>query len=228
MASTVTIAYIAGTRASDARTYRTRLEAHAARAKLSLAAVFVEKPQDSARPLDERPQLLAALDGLYAHRATVLLVPGWDRLGKKADRAVALYLVAQRGATIRAATGRGEEAALKALLEVIGAHERASRALRTAPRASSVARRRGMRAWGFRAAPNGGVEVDETERRVVELVRRLHARGAKLREIVQALGAARLTNRRGKPIGMTRVFEIIHGGRKATRVSVSSGRRADR
>jgi hypothetical protein len=58
------------------------------------------------------------------------------------------------------------------------------------------------------------------------MVQRLHARGAKLREIVQALRRARLTNRRGKPIGMTRVFEIIHGGRKA--VSASSGRRAAR
>jgi DNA invertase Pin-like site-specific DNA recombinase len=228
MAATITIAYVSGTRASDARTYRSKLEAFAARERLSIATFFVEKPQDTAKPLDERPQLLAALDGLYAHRATVLLVPSWDRLGRKTDRAVALYLVGQRGAEIRSAAGRGEDAALKALLEAIAAHERAARALRTAPRASSVARRRGMRAWGFRAAPNGGVEVDETERKVVDLVRRMHGQGSKLREIVHALAKARLTNRRGKPIGMTRVFEIIHGGRKAARLSASSGRRAAR
>jgi hypothetical protein len=228
MAATIAVAYIAGTRVSDSRTNRSKLEALAAREQLLIAGFFVEKPQDAAKPLEQRPQLLGALDGLYAHRATVLLVPSWDRLGEKSDRAVALYLVGQRGATIRSAAGRAEEGSLKPLLEVIAAHERASRALRSAPRASSVARRRGMRAWGFRAAPNGGVEVDETERRVVELVRRLHGQGSKLREIVQALAKARLTNRRGKPIGMTRVFEIIHGGRKAARISASSGRRASR
>ena len=194
---------------------RARVEALAEREGLEIAAVYVEQPRDSTKPLEQRPQLLAALDGLYAHRATVLLVPSWNSLGRRAERAVALYLVGQRGAEVRAGTKSDEESRLRPLLEAIGAHERAARALRSAPRATSVARRRGMRAWGFRAAPNGGVEVDETERRVVDLVHRLHARGAKLREIVDALAAARLRNRRGKPIGMTRVFEIIHGGRKA-------------
>jgi len=225
MAATVVIAYIAG---SDARVERKRLEATAEREGLTIAAVYVEQPRDSARPLEERPQLLEALDGLYAHRASVLLVAGWDRLGKRTDRAVAQYLVSQRGATIRAGGRAGDPADIRPLVEAIGAHERAARALRSAPRPSSIARRRGMRAWGFRAAPNGGVEVDETERRVAELVQRMHARGAKLREIVQALAAARLTNRRGKPIGMTRVFEIIHGGRKARELgghTASRGRR---
>jgi hypothetical protein len=226
MASAVTVAYIAGARTSDARIRRSRLEALAEREGLALAAVYVERPQDCVKPLDQRPQLLAALDGLYAHRATVLLIDSWDRLGKRTDRAVTLYLAGQRGASVRARSARGEEARLRPLVEVIAAHDRAARALHSAPRAGAVARRRGMRAWGFRAAPNGGIEVDETERRVADMVQRLHARGAKLREIVQALGRARLTNRRGKPIGMTRVFEIIHGGRKA--VSASSGRRAAR
>src|SRR5262249_49549397 len=144
MATIASIAYVAGARASDARAERARLEAIAEREGLEIAAVYVEQPRDVRRPLEERPQLLAALDGLYAHRATLLLIPSWNSFGKRAERAVALYLVGQRGAAVRAGSKSDEESRLRPLLEAIGAHERAARALRAAPRASSVARRRGM------------------------------------------------------------------------------------
>ena len=42
----------------------------------------------------------------------------------------------------------------------------------------------------------------------------MRASGYKLRQIVEALKELGVVGRTGKPIGTTRVFEIIHGARK--------------
>ncbi len=67
--------------------------------------------------------------------------------------------------------------------------------------------------WGWRVSADDGVEPDEYEENVVAVVRHMRTSGYKIREIVKFLRELGIVNRRGTPIGMTRVFEMIHGGR---------------
>jgi hypothetical protein len=71
----------------------------------------------------------------------------------------------------------------------------------------------GQLAWGWRVSPDGRVERDEQEERIAAVARHMRASGVTLREIVEFLQKDGVVGRRGTPIGMTRVFEMIHGGR---------------
>lgn len=72
----------------------------------------------------------------------------------------------------------------------------------------------GQLAWGWRVSPEGRVERDEKEERIAAVARHMRASGATLRQIVEFLQQDGVVGRRGTPIGMTRVFEMIHGGRR--------------
>ena len=71
----------------------------------------------------------------------------------------------------------------------------------------------GQSRWGQRLGSEGVVERDEDEANVVAVVRHMRASGYKLREIVEFLAEMGVVGRTGRPIGTTRVFEMIHGGR---------------
>ena len=73
----------------------------------------------------------------------------------------------------------------------------------------------GQCGWGRRFADDGvTLQVDEYEQNVTAVIRHMRAGGYKLRQIVTALRDMGVVGRTGKPIGMTRIFEIIYGGRK--------------
>ncbi len=72
----------------------------------------------------------------------------------------------------------------------------------------------GQVAWGFRVAADGAVERDEVEENVVAVIRHMRLSGYTIHDIVEFLRDQGVVGRRGTPIGMTRVFEIIHGGRR--------------
>jgi hypothetical protein len=65
------------------------------------------------------------------------------------------------------------------------------------------------------------VERDEHEERIVAVARHMRKSGATLREIVEFLRREGIVGRRGTPIGTTRVFEMIHGGRKKPRLAIT-------
>jgi hypothetical protein len=62
--------------------------------------------------------------------------------------------------------------------------------------------------------PEGNVARDADAHRVVAVARHMRGGGATLRQIVEFLRKEGVVGRRGTPIGTTRVFEMIHGGRK--------------
>src|SRR5258708_2093835 len=73
----------------------------------------------------------------------------------------------------------------------------------------------GQCAWGYRFGGDGmTLEVDEYEQNVASVIRHMRAGGYKLRQIVASMKEMGVVGRTGKPIGMTRVFEIVCGGRK--------------
>jgi hypothetical protein len=101
---------------------------------------------------------------------------------------------------------------------------RAVRAVRAIRARHDATRWAGQSPWGWRIAANGDLERDEEEERVVAVVRHMRANGHKIREIVSFLADLGVVGRRGKPIGTTRVFEMIHGGRTKVRGSITKKR----
>jgi len=82
----------------------------------------------------------------------------------------------------------------------------------------------GQCAWGQRFADDGvTLEVDEYEQNVTAVIKHMRSSGYKLRQIVESLRELGVVGRTGKPIGTTRVFEIIHGARKKPGRAVSNG-----
>jgi len=71
----------------------------------------------------------------------------------------------------------------------------------------------GQSPWGMRIAADGTLEGDEHEQSVIAAVHHMRENGYKLRQIVASLKDLGVVGRTGKPIGMTRIFEIIYGGR---------------
>ncbi len=55
----------------------------------------------------------------------------------------------------------------------------------------------------------------------------MRASGYKLRQIVDSLRELGVVGRTGKPIGTTRVFEIVHGARKKPGRASSNGTNGD-
>lgn len=80
----------------------------------------------------------------------------------------------------------------------------------------------GQLAWGWRVSADGKVERDEREERIVAVARHMRGSGATLREIVEFFRREGLVGRRGTAIGTTRVFEMIHGGRRKPKSSPST------
>ena len=73
----------------------------------------------------------------------------------------------------------------------------------------------GQSPWGTRIASDGiTLEVDENEQNVMAAVRHMRANGYKLRQIADSLKDLGVVGRTGKPIGLTRIFELIYGGRR--------------
>jgi hypothetical protein len=71
----------------------------------------------------------------------------------------------------------------------------------------------GQVSWGWHVTAEGVVEADEYEERVMAVARHMRASGYTIRQIVDFLRGLGVVGRRGTPIGTTRVFEMIHGGR---------------
>jgi hypothetical protein len=75
----------------------------------------------------------------------------------------------------------------------------------------------GQVGWGYCVAGDGSVKRNEYEEQVVVVARHMRASGYTIREIVEFLRELGVVGRRGTPIGTTRVFEMIHGGRRKAR-----------
>jgi hypothetical protein len=85
----------------------------------------------------------------------------------------------------------------------------------------------GQTPWGMCVAPDGvTLEIDENEQNVTAAVRHMRSNGYKLRQIAASLKELGVVGRTGKPIGLTRIFEMIYGGRKKPgRASKMNGKR---
>lgn len=177
--------------------------------------------------VDERKGLMAALLALRTKTASTLVVTSRDRLAKDS---VALALV-ERLATREEAKivyvkdkdveSEADVKLKKRLMSAFAEYERALMRVRTRA-AVAIKRQRGEMTgrcpWGYHLAADGkSLEPDPHEQNILAVVRHMRASGRKIREIVDALKEMGVNGRNGKPIGPTRVFEMIQGGRKKLR-----------
>jgi hypothetical protein len=73
--------------------------------------------------------------------------------------------------------------------------------------------------WGYRFSPDGmRLEPYEPEQSVVAVVRHMRiVEGLKLREIADALRGLGIVSRSGKPLGVTRIYELLDQGKGSRR-----------
>jgi hypothetical protein len=71
--------------------------------------------------------------------------------------------------------------------------------------------------WGYHLNEDRTqLVVDEDVRAILAVVRHMRERGLTMRQLVEELREMGIVNRRGKPFNLTRVFQLLHGGPKAT------------
>lgn len=197
---------------------RATIEAWAQREGVSVVAWHVDAGVSGGSELDERAGLVAALGGLRAARAGVLVVGKRDRIAR--DVAIALMVeraVVSAGATLVSADGigNGSEPAdqfMRTILDAAAAYERSLIRARTkaalrAKRASGY--RAGEVPYGFAADATGKLEPHEGEQAVIATVLELRAAGMSLRAIVAECARVGIVSRKGTPLGITQIARIL-------------------
>lgn len=177
---------------------RAAIERWAAGAGVVIVAWHEDLGVSGGTALEDRPGLLAALDGLDAARAGTLVVAKRDRLARDVLTAALVERLCERkGARVVAAdgvaNGDGPEAALmRSLLDAFAQYERALIRARTRA-ALAVKKARGERTGGVplgsSVGADGRLSADRAEAAAVARARALRAEGRSLREIAAALDA---------------------------------------
>lgn len=186
---------------------RAQINAWAARAGIEVAAWFTDHGISGSRPLEERPQLFAALAALREGGAGVFVVAKRDRLARDVVVAGTIdRVVANAGAVVVAADGVGNGEApadqfMRAIIDAAAQYERALIRARTRA-ALRVKRERGelvgSAPWGWQLAADGKtLEPCDGERAVIVRAKALRAAGMSLAKVAAQLGAEGVETREG-------------------------------
>jgi DNA invertase Pin-like site-specific DNA recombinase len=197
---------------------RDAIEVWAASNGIEVVAWYEDHGVSGGAPLDQRPELLAAIEAVKDYRAGVLVVAKRDRLARDAMVAALVErLVERSGAHLRSAdnagNGDGPEAKLlRTMIDAFAEYERALIKLRTRS-ALAAKKRRGERTgglpFGMRLSKDGvHLERDPVEGPIVDRVLTMRKGGATFREIVETLNAERVRAARGARWHMTTVQRI--------------------
>jgi DNA invertase Pin-like site-specific DNA recombinase len=196
------------------------LERWAKREGLQLVALFVDQGVSGARPVSERPALLAALAALTDTGSGVLVATKRDRLARDRDIPRTIESEALKaGAVVRTADGRsdatGSDGILsKGLDDLLGEYERARISERTTA-ALAVKKARNERVgtvpYGFRVGADGRtLEAEPAEQATLARMRELRSEGLALRAVVDQLNAECRPTRGGR-WHLTSVAKMLRG-----------------
>ena len=172
-------------------------------------------------PIEDRPAVLVALASLAAAGAKVLCVSEPAILDKEpTSRSVVEHLARHVGARVVYVTPKFTDIDYNCQEQVdsaLVAHEPMLLKLRTMT-AAELKRPRGALwgrcPWGYRFSPDGmQLQPYEPEQNVIAVVRHMRLRGLKLREIAEELRRSGVVGRTGRPLGITRIFELLDQGR---------------
>lgn len=164
-----------------------------------LVAVLEDLGVSGGLELHKRPGLLAALDALRDHHATVLLVAKRDRLARDVMVAAMLGRLAEKaGAQVLSADGTGngdgpEELLMRNIVNAFAEYERALIRARTRAAMAvkgSKGERTGEVPFGYRLAVDGvRLEALPAEQSIIAAVRQLRREGLSIRAIAARLNA---------------------------------------
>jgi len=175
-------------------------------------------------PIDKRPGLLAAIDGLRAHGAGVLAVAKRDRLARDVLTAALVERLCERhGARLQSAdgTGNGDSPEAQLMRNMVAAFAMYERALISARTKAALAAKKakgervGGVPYGYRDVAGKLVE-DAAEQAVIERARELRAGGKSLRAVGRALLDAGHAPRGGRKWHVQVVARIIDAERART------------
>jgi len=197
---------------------RAAITAWATREGVSVVAWCCDAGVSGAAAIADRPELLAALAALREHGAGVLAVAKRDRLARDVMAAAMIdRMVVDAGARVVSAAGEGTDSddpsavLMRRMVDAFAEYERALIAARTRA-ALAVKRSRGEATshapFGFRAVA-GVLVADEAEQAVIAQVRAARARGMTVRAICDELRAAGIVSRKGKPLAVSAVGELV-------------------
>lgn len=193
---------------------RAAIEAHAARLGLRVVA-WHQEHESGTLAAEDRPELLAALASIEAHRAGLLVVARRDRLARDVVIARVVERMAERlGARVVSVAGEGTEDTgpsgqfLRTIIDAAAQFEVAS--LRARTRAGLAVRKaKGLRVgtvpFGYRAGDGGRLELDPDEQRTLRRVAELLDLGHTVDELTATLRREGHRSRRGGPLTRSRV-----------------------
>lgn len=203
---------------------REAIERWAASRGVVVVAWHVDQGVSGGAPIDQRPELVAALQSVTTHRAALLVVSRRDRLARSAMIAAMVEsLVARSKAKIASAAGEGSEGdendpsalLMRRMVDVFAEYERALIRCRTKA-GLAVKKRRGERVgnipFGSRLAADGkSLEACPVETAAIARVRELSAQGVSLRGIVGRLEAEGVRPR-GARWHLATVHDLVRQG----------------
>ncbi len=197
---------------------RAAIEAWAQREGVEIVGWRIEQGVSGATPLEQRTELLAAIDDLRLQRAGRLVVAKRDRLARDVVLAGLIErLVEKAGARVYAADGadiQGPEGVLmRGIVDLFAQFERlviGSRTRAALQAKKAKGERVGTVPFGFAVDSDGTKLVPhENEQQVVATVRALRAQGLSLRKIVAECQRVGLVSRSGRALGLAQVERIV-------------------
>lgn len=215
------------TKDQDLAAQRQTILSYATAQGLTVVSWYEDFGVSGGLPIDERPGLLAAIEGLRTDRPSLMLVAKWDRLSRSAmQSALIIQLVEREGVEIKSADGVGndatpESALMRSMVSAFAEYERAL--IRTRTKAALRAKSQrgecvGQVPYGYQKTRKGMLVEDPDEQVVIGLIMSLRADGAALSKIISELNA-RGYPPRGKRWHTTTVDRIIRRNREPATAS---------
>lgn len=181
--------------------------------------------------IEDRPALMQALASLAQSPPQVLLVASPEVVSEASwEEALVERLASHVGGRVLYAAGKAARDAVPSEFRAaLGVHERMLLRLRMII-ATEIQRPRGAMwgrcPWGYRFSADGmHLEPHEGERTVVAVARHMRLRGLKLRQIRDELIKLGVVGRTGRPLGITRIYELLDEG-QGSRLHVLAARAA--
>jgi DNA invertase Pin-like site-specific DNA recombinase len=198
---------------------RASVEEWAKRESVQIVKWFTDQGVCSVTPIEERPALCAALAALREHKAGTLIVAKRDRIARDVVlTAMVERTAAKNGAVVTSAAGEGNgstpaDGFMRTVIDGAAAYERALIRARTkAALAAKKAKgeRTGGIPYGFELAPDGRTLVpSENERRIIQRVKAIRAKGVPIRKLPEACAKAGIVSRAGRPFHKSAIERLL-------------------
>jgi DNA invertase Pin-like site-specific DNA recombinase len=198
---------------------RAAIEAWAMHSSVAVVAWF-EEHLCGATAIEDRPELLAAIDALAEQGAGVMVVAKRDRLARDVIASAMIERLAERnGARVVSAAGEGTDGddpssmLMRRMVDAFAEYERRIIIARTRAALAvkkSRKERTGSVPFGASLAADGRMLLENgSERAIIEEARRLRERGLSLRRVASRLGKLGMVSRSGKPFGAKQIARMI-------------------